>query len=50
MKNNNLKTLVIMMVLIIGGTALKQVWVFILAPFIGAALSAIVYKFLNRED
>ena len=36
--------------LIIGGTALKQVWVFILAPFIGAALSAIVYKFLNRED
>ena len=36
--------------LIIGGTALKQVWVFILAPFVGAALSAIVYKFLNRED
>ena len=36
--------------LIIGGTALKQVWVFIVAPFIGAALSAIVYKFLNRED
>lgn len=36
--------------LIIGGTALKQVWVFIVAPFVGAALSAIVYKFLNRED
>ena len=34
---------------ILGGEALKQVWVFIVAPFIGAALSAVVYKFLNKE-
>jgi len=27
-----------------GGEALSQVWVFIVAPFIGAALSALVYK------
>ena len=27
-----------------GGPALSQVWVFIVAPFIGAALSALVYK------
>lgn len=30
-----------------GGEALKQVWVFIVAPFVGSALAAIVYKFLN---
>ena len=30
------------------GTALKQVWVFIVAPFIGAALAAFTYKFLNK--
>ena len=35
---------------IMGGDALKQVWLFIVAPFIGAALSAIVYKFLNKEE
>ena len=32
---------------IIGGTALKQVWVFIVAPFVGAALAAFIFKFLN---
>ena len=30
------------------GTALKQVWVFIVAPFVGSALAAITYKFLNK--
>lgn len=35
--------------LFLGGEALKQVWVFILAPFIGAALSACVYHLLNEE-
>ncbi|MBR6137389.1 MAG: MIP family channel protein [Bacilli bacterium] len=35
--------------LFLGGEALKQVWVFILAPFIGAALSACVYHLLNKE-
>ena len=34
---------------LLGGEALKQVWVFIVAPFVGAALSAIVFKFLNTE-
>lgn len=29
-----------------GGTALSQVWVFILAPFAGAALAALAYKFI----
>jgi len=33
----------------LGGEALKQVWVFIVAPFIGAALSAVVFKFLNKK-
>ena len=32
-----------------GGTALSQVWVFIVAPFIGAALAAVLYKYLNKE-
>ncbi len=29
---------------------LKQVWVFILAPLVGAALAAFVYKFLSSTD
>lgn len=29
-----------------GGTALSQLWLFIVAPFVGAALSAIVWKIL----
>lgn len=29
-----------------GGAALSQVWVFIVAPFIGAAIAALVFKFL----
>ena len=35
---------------IMGGTALKQVWLFIVAPLIGSALSAITFKFLNKEN
>ena len=34
--------------LFLGGEALKQVWLFIVAPLIGAALSACVYHFLNE--
>ena len=34
---------------IMGGEALKQVWLFIVAPFIGAALSAVAYKVLYKE-
>ena len=34
---------------IMGGTALKQVWVFIVAPFVGSAIAAILFKFLNAK-
>ena len=34
---------------ILGGTALKQVWVFIVAPFVGSALAAYTYKGLNSN-
>ena len=34
----------------LGGTALKQVWVFIVAPFVGSALAAILFKFLNNKE
>ena len=34
----------------LGGTALSQVWVFIVAPFVGSALAAITFKFLNKEN
>lgn len=36
--------------LFMGGTALSQVWVFILAPLVGAALAGLVYKFIASED
>ncbi len=32
-----------------GGTALSQVWIFILAPLVGGALAAVVYNFLEKE-
>lgn len=35
---------------VLGGEALKQVWVFIVAPFVGSAIAAFTYKFLNKED
>ncbi len=33
--------------LLAGGEALGQVWVFLLAPLVGAAIAALVYKFLT---
>ena len=33
-----------------GDDALKDVWVFIVAPLIGGALAAITYKFLSKEE
>ena len=37
--------------LFIGGEALKQVWVFIVAPLLGAALAAYFFKFaVKKED
>ena len=35
--------------LLAGGQALGQVWLFILAPLVGAALAAVVYKFITAE-
>ncbi|REA57627.1 aquaporin Z [Dyadobacter luteus] len=34
----------------VGGWALEQVWLFIVAPIAGAAVAAIVYKFINTEN
>ncbi|MFI3293910.1 MAG: MIP family channel protein [Rikenellaceae bacterium] len=33
-----------------GGTALANLWVFIVAPFLGAALSAVVWKALETKE
>ena len=35
--------------LFVGGEALKNVWVFILAPLVGGVLAALVYEFLTAE-
>lgn len=35
---------------ILGGNALKQVWVFIVAPLCGSAIAAFTYKFLNKTE
>ncbi|MEG1441212.1 MAG: aquaporin, partial [Oscillospiraceae bacterium] len=36
--------------LFMGGEALSQVWVFIVAPLVGAALAALVWGFLSKKD
>ena len=36
--------------ILMGGTALKQVWVFIVAPFVGSAIAAFAFKFLNKKE
>ena len=35
--------------ILVGGDALSGLWVFILAPLVGGALAAVVYKFLSAE-
>lgn len=35
--------------LLIGGVALQQVWVFIIAPLIGGSLAALVYRFFKSD-
>lgn len=32
-----------------GGTALSQVWIFIIGPFLGSALAAVTYSFLDKN-
>jgi aquaporin Z len=36
--------------LIVGHDALKQVWVFIVAPLVGGAISALVYRYLFAHE
>ncbi len=36
--------------LLVGGAALKNIWVFILAPLCGGILAALVYRFLSSEE
>lgn len=33
-----------------GGEALSQVWVFIVGPFIGALIAALIWMYLGREE
>ena len=35
--------------IVLGGKALKQVWLFVLAPLVGSALAATVYRYLYNE-
>lgn len=35
--------------LIVGGTALNQVWLFIVAPFVGGAIAAVAHRYLHAE-
>ena len=34
----------------VGGIALQQVWVFIVAPLVGSALAAVTYKFTHKKE
>ena len=34
----------------VGGWALEQLWLFWVAPIVGAALAAVVYNFVATED
>ena len=34
----------------LGGSALKQVWVFLVAPLVGGSLAALLFKCLNEEE
>ena len=36
--------------LFMGGQALQQVWVFILAPIVGAVIAGLLHKSLTVED
>lgn len=36
--------------LFLGGEALRQIWLFIIAPLVGAALAAILFQYLNENE
>ena len=35
---------------VLAGEALSQVWVFIVGPLVGAAIAALVWKFLAKDE
>lgn len=35
---------------LVGGAALSQVWVFLVAPLVGAALAAFCWKFISKDE
>lgn len=35
--------------LLAGGTALTQLWLFIIAPLVGGAIAGLIYKFIDQE-
>ena len=37
-------------VILVGGTALSQVWVFILAPLVGSALAAVIWNYISKDE
>ena len=36
--------------LIVGGLALSQVWLFIVAPLVGGAIAALLYRYFGAEE
>ena len=36
--------------LLVGGEAIKQVWVFIVAPFVGSILAGFFYKYVLKDS
>lgn len=36
--------------ILVGGDAAKDLWVFIVAPLMGAAIAALIYKFLSSDE
>ena len=36
--------------LLVGGEALSNLWIFIVGPFLGAAMAAFVYRFIAKKD
>jgi aquaporin Z len=36
--------------LIVGGTAIRQVWLFIVAPLVGGAIAALIYRVFHPAN
>ena len=35
---------------LVGGVALSQVWVFIVAPLVGSALAAVIWNYIAKDE